>query len=104
MTLSVVKHAGQCDYVAKIFDMKGPTFEKIIIEFVKIVAQYAYKLFVDDLTEKCTVQVVNAKEQHFEYYSFSLYATGATFQRSNRPSATLQVTKIFYIVKHKLYV
>ncbi|PXF40012.1 hypothetical protein BWQ96_10280 [Gracilariopsis chorda] len=65
--------------MAKMFNLKGPTFENMIMSFVKVVSEYNYERLVEDLTKKYNVELLNEKKKIFKHYPFALYATVVTF-------------------------
>ena len=43
MTLCVLKHGEQCDFIVRTFGMKITVFEKLILRFVLGVSEFIYK-------------------------------------------------------------
>lgn len=46
MILVVLKHAGKWDFLAKMFGVKGPTFERMITSFIHLIQEQFYEIFV----------------------------------------------------------
>ena len=47
MVLAVVKHGGLLDFVARMFELKRSTFERLIIRFVKLFSMIVFHKMVD---------------------------------------------------------
>lgn len=42
MVLTVVKHGGNWDFLGNMFKIKGPTFEKLIMGYMKVIWERLY--------------------------------------------------------------
>ena len=49
MSLAVCKHSGQWEYFGKLFNIKGPTFVRLLTSFLNMLTDYAYDFYVDEL-------------------------------------------------------
>lgn len=103
MLLSVLKHAGQWDLLARVFGLKAPTFERIVIVMLRTVSALAYERYVAQMLHKYNMAYLIEKQQTFAHFPFARYATDATFHHTNRPTGNMQESKQYYSGKHKLY-
>lgn len=103
MTLTVLKAGGQWDVLAKLFGMKGPTFERHILNFIAIIHRELYSKYVEKLEQDWTMQKLAECGHQFEHHPSARYATDVTFQHSNRPGGNLQEAKKDFSGKHHLY-
>jgi len=103
MLLSVLKHAGSWDFLAKMFQIKGPTFEKLISGFHSTAADTMYELFVLRVRDKQTMAHTIYHKNCFKEFPYCEYGIDVTFQQSNRPSGNMQEAKVYYSGKHELY-
>ncbi|ETV97367.1 hypothetical protein H310_09702 [Aphanomyces invadans] len=91
MLLSVLKHCNAWDKHALDFNMKAPTFEKMIQRVIDI-----YVMPVN-----MTRQVQQGKA--FANFPSALYCTDVKFQPSYRPTGRFDEAKHYFSGKHKLY-
>lgn len=49
MLLSVLKNGGNWDFLGCVFKMKGPTFERLIAGYLKMLSKHAYTSCVEDI-------------------------------------------------------
>lgn len=103
MVLTVLKNGGHWDILAKLFHMKGPTFERHILNFINIIHDVLYSIYVEKLEEKWTMQNLRECSYRFENHPSARYATDVTFHHSNRPGGNLQEAKRYFSGKHHLY-
>eukprot|EP00171_Calliarthron_tuberculosum_P021823 IDg21823t1 len=103
MTLTVLKHGGAWDILAKVFRMKGPTFERMIVCFMRVLASRVDQLFVQDVGNNFTMAHLREKKRTFKSCEFAVEAIDVTFQQANRPSGNMQEGKVYFSGKHKLY-
>ena len=103
MLLSTLKHAGTWDFNGKMFGVKGPTFERMIIGFVGKIVHVLYKTVVLQWEERYTMERLVKEKSTFKHYKFALYVTDVTFQNANRPSGNHEEAKGHFTNKHTLY-
>lgn len=103
MLLTVMKHGGHWDILGRVFKIKGPTFERMITKFIRLVSDHIYKIFVTDMVSESTMSDFNATGKRFSNFPEALYAVDVTFQQSFRPSGSIQEGKLYFSGKHKLY-
>ena len=103
MLLTVLKHGGNWDFLAQMFKVKGPTFEKIICRFMNIVWEVLYELTVEQAGKQWKMSQYFSSKKTFKNFKYARYATDVTFLNTNRPSGNLQEAKSYYSGKHKLY-
>lgn len=85
MTLVVLKHGGLWDELARGFNMKGPTFERLITRYVVLISDYMYNLHVRHCAAYYTMKRLKRNNLQFENFPNARYATDVTFQQANRP-------------------
>lgn len=103
MTLATAKHGGQWDWLSKMFGMKGPTFERLILNFMGIITPKLKYLYVQKWGEACTVHNVSKHGRLFKNFPCARYATDVTFQLAYRPSGSIQEGTVYFSGKHKNY-
>jgi hypothetical protein len=87
MTLTVFKYGDRWDVMAKVFELKSATFEKLITTFIDAVSPLMYdKLVVQALKEYSMENLYNTNRQ-FKHFPGALYATDVRFQETNRLTA-----------------
>lgn len=86
MTLKTLKHSVNSDFLANIFNMKGPPFDALVMSVIVMILGLMYKSFVEDLGRRYTMANVHADGTQFKYQEYTLYSTDVTLQQSNRPS------------------
>lgn len=94
---------GSVGFLAKIFGLKGPTFEAINNKYVQMIAEKMYELSVQKLGNRYPMCKLIEKNRLFTSYKYARYATDVTFQQSFRPRGSLQEGKRYFSANHKLY-
>lgn len=89
MTLVTLKHAGSWDWLARMFKMKGATFERIIVKFIRMLAPKLYEIFVESAADGYTISKLASTGSTFANYPCARYAVDVTFQQANRPNVSL---------------
>lgn len=103
MSLAVLKHGGSWDVLAKVFEMKTPTFERLICGFIKAVSKELVELFVSPVSRAYSMECLQEHKTTFKNFPCAIEAIDVTFQQSNRPSGNMQEGKRYFSGKHKLY-
>ena len=103
MTLAVLKHGGQWDFLAKMFRLEGPTFERMIMKFIYIISYPVFEHYVEYQGQKWKIKLMSRKKIGFKNYPIARYATDVTFQQSFRSSGSVEEGKLYFSGKHKLY-
>lgn len=103
MLLTVLKHGGNWDFLAKMFNCKGPNFERLMIKYCKAISPILYKQFVEEAEQRFTYKRLFDRNRLFANHPSARYATDVCFQQSNRPSGNMQEALPWYSGKHKLY-
>ena len=93
MTLTFLKHASQWDHAARMFNMKGPTFERPIMKFILIPSEFVYEAFLKNGVVDWSMAAMLARDWKFKNFRFARYATDVTFQQEFRPSGSVQKGK-----------
>ena len=99
----MLKHGGQLDMLARVFDMKGPTFEQLVTRFVQLISQFVFACFVEKVGELRKMADLQKSQQTFKAFPEARYATDVTFQQAFRPSRGIEEGKRYFSGKHKLY-
>ena len=103
VTLTMLKHGGQWDMLARVFDMKVPTFERLVTRFVQLISHFVFACFVEKVGELHTMADLQKSQQTFKAFPEARYATDVTFQHAFRPSGSIEKGKRYFSGKHKLY-
>ena len=103
LLLVVSKHGGQWDVLGRLFNLKGPTFERMITRFASQISNHMYTVFVTKLTEEITMQAQRSRSCTFNNHPEARYAVYDTFQQSAHQSGSLNRGKLYLGGKHKLY-
>ena len=93
MTLSVHKHGGTWDFLAKMFGQKTSAFERLIVRFIRILSEPVYEQYVTYCHKRWSMKELSDKGKLFKEYPMARYATDVTFQPSFRPSGSLEEGK-----------
>ena len=96
LLLCTLKHAGNWDFNGKMFDIKGPTFERMILGFADRICDTLYSLAVEKYEKNYTMGRLVKDGTTFGHYKFSLYATDVTFQHTNRPAGNHEEAKVYF--------
>ena len=102
MTLMVLKHASQWDHAARMFNIKGPTFERLIMEFILMLSEFVYQAFLKNGFVDWSMAAMLARDSESKKFPFARYATDVTFQQGFRPSGSVREGKKHFTGKHKL--
>lgn len=85
------------------FNIKGSTFEQLILNFVKLLSVYAYDLYVIAAAYSFNMTTLLRNKSVFETYGTARYAADVTFVQTSRPRGNMEKGKSHYRSKHKLY-
>ena len=85
MLLTVLKHGGNWDLLGRIVKIKWPPFERLIMNFIRLISEEFYRQFVVQTAEHHSMTVLEENEKTFKNFKYALYATDVTFQDTNRP-------------------
>lgn len=99
MMLTVMKHGGKWDFLGQMFKIKGPTFEKMIVNFMHVVGPPLVSGLIEDIRKERRGELV----KKFVNFPYASYATDVTFQQCNRPSGNMAEGKKYFSGKHHLY-
>lgn len=101
--LTIVKHGSNWDFLGVLFDLKGPTFERIIFYVLDVLSDFSYDVFVERLAKTWTMARPVERNQTLKTFIYARYAADVTFQQCNRPGRNMAEGKPYYSAKHKLY-
>ena len=77
--LTAFKHGGQCDYLGRLFDKSGTTFERTVMRFIEVVNEEIYETVVLNLGESWTMKGMIPTQKTFMTFKFCRYATDVIF-------------------------
>ncbi|PXF40870.1 hypothetical protein BWQ96_09415 [Gracilariopsis chorda] len=103
LTLTVLKHGGEWDVLARVFKMKGPTFERLVTKFVCLISSFPYESFVTEFGKLHSMALLRDDGKHFSTFEEGHYATDVTFQQGFRPGSKIEEEKRYFSVEYKLY-
>lgn len=103
MILVTCKQGGAWDWIGRMFNIKGPTFQKMITRFIDMLAPFMHDCFVKKVTEQFTMTRLMSTGRTFSNYACARYAVDVTFQRAERPSGSVAEGKKYFSGKHKAY-
>lgn len=93
MSLVVLKHGGSWDLLAKVFDIKPPTFERMICGFMPIASKILCELFVDPVAQEYSMECLEENDARFTNFPLAIEAIDVTLQQGNSPSGNMQEGK-----------
>ena len=76
--------------LTRVFGMKGPTFERLVIRFVSLISQSIFDCFVEKAGELNKISDLRESQQNFKSFPESRYATDVTFRQAFRPSGSIE--------------
>ena len=103
MVLVTAKNGGTWDFLARIFHIKAPTFERLVTKFVSIFSEPLFDKCVLEPHVHYTMSKLSQSKKLFKNYPCARYAKDVTFQQANRPSGSLEEGKKYDSGKHKVY-
>ena len=83
--------------------LKRPSFEKLKIKFVNIIALPVYQHYVERQAGEWTMDKLYESLRNVRQSPIALYATDVTFQPSLRASGRVEEGKKYFSGKHKQY-
>lgn len=86
ITLATLSHGGKWDWMGHIFEMKGPTFEGVILCFVEMVVDKAQEMFLKNISDEITMYRLVLDFGRLHKYPFDRYKTYVTSKMASRPS------------------
>lgn len=98
-----VKHGGTWDFLARMFRIPGPTFERMVMKVIDVATPVLYEKLVNSYERKFSMERLMKGNATFKHHWFALYATDVTFQQSNQPMENNDETRAWYSKKHKLF-
>ena len=85
------------------FDINGPTFERLVVRFLDAILPIVQELHIHYIAEYFKMSKLPQRKATFRTYELARYATDVTFQQSNRPAGNHSESKAMFSGKHKLY-
>ena len=90
MTLAVLKHGGSWDFLARMFGQKTSAFERMIVQFIRMLYEPVYEQYVVYKTKRWSMKMLHDNNRMFKNYPMARYAIDVTFQPSFRPSESIE--------------
>lgn len=103
MTLATLKHGGHWEFMGRMFGIKGPTFERMVLRFITMLSPVIQDRFVAKAASEWDMDKLHEAEKTFTSFKCARYATDVTFQQALRPSGNIFEGKRYFSGKHKLY-
>lgn len=103
MSLVILKHGEQRDWLARMFIIKAPTFKRMITKFMDILVDSIYEIYLESWAEERSLQKLIRHSPTFSYFPCARYATDITFQLSIRPSRSIREDSFQISGNHKAY-
>ncbi|RQM29800.1 hypothetical protein B5M09_012234 [Aphanomyces astaci] len=91
-----MKTGGSWDIVATIFKEASPTFQKRVMNFVRVLHPFVMRKNVNALADKWTMLLLSTSGQRFANYPYACYATDVTFQQTNVPPDSYADKNVYY--------
>ena len=79
MLLVVIKHGGRWDFLGRMFDIKAPTIERLIVRILDAILPTVQELHVHRIAEYFTMSKLLQRKTTFRTYKLARYATDVTF-------------------------
>ena len=76
----VIKHGCRWDFLGRMFDIKGSTFERLIVRFLDAILLNVKKLHIHPIVVYLTMSKLLQRKTPLRTYEFARYATDVTFQ------------------------
>lgn len=92
MVLTAMNFGGMWDVLSQLFKIKTQTLETLVMGFYRVIAAPMYDA---EVKERSAVEVRDVGK-NFSYFPLEMYATGVTFQNSNRPSENHDEEKVSF--------
>lgn len=67
-TMTVLKHGGQWQILARVFNMKPPTFERLVTRFLRLVSDYLYVEFVTKVGNMYSMERLMNEQGRFDVF------------------------------------
>ena len=99
----MLKHEGQWEFLAKMFSLKGLTFERMITRFIDIISYPVFEHYVEYEGKKWKMAFMACKKIGFKNAPMTRYAPDVTFQQRFRPSSSLEEDILYFSGKHKRF-
>lgn len=79
MTLPVLMHRGQLGFMRNVFRIKGPTFDKLIVGYIRVDSRPLYEAYVKTVLSNCHI----SSNRRFHHFKSACYATDVKLQQFN---------------------
>lgn len=84
-----------------IFDMKGSSFERMVMKFNDNTSNIFYHTFVEKEKTTLSMAQIVENEKKISTFKYARYATDVIFQQHLRPRGRLEEGKNYFSGKHK---
>ena len=68
MTLTFLKHDSQWDHAARMFNLKGSTFERLIMKFILMISEFVYQALVKNGLVDWSMAAMLARDSKFKIF------------------------------------
>lgn len=89
MTLFEFKHGRAWDILAKAFEMKALTLERMIWGFIPVSSKILSDLHINTVVHAYSMLCLEDGNERFKNFPMAIEAIDVTFQESNRPSGNI---------------
>lgn len=103
MFLAVLKYGGSWDVLANVFKMKAPTFERLILGFIRAASPVLSGICVTPISQSYSMEGLREENTMFKNFPVAIEAIDITFQQASSPSGNMLEGKRYFSGKHKLY-
>ncbi|KAF0722463.1 hypothetical protein Ae201684P_003507 [Aphanomyces euteiches] len=100
MTLSVLKNGGKWLTNTLVFNIKAPTFQRMITKFISLLSPILHDAWVENVVTDQPMEKIVSSGSAFDKYPCARYATDVTFQQTNTP---IRNADTYYSQKHHLH-
>lgn len=104
MLLTMMKHGGIWDFLTRVFNCKGPNFERLMISFATVAPPLSYKAMVESIENPFTFFSMLKRKKPFCSFQAAQYTTDVSFQQSYRPIGSMKEAQPRYSEKRNLHV
>ena len=81
MFLTVMKHGGSWDFLARMFQISASSFERLVMKFSDTIGDVLFDTLVVKAEKKYFMQRLMRDKTVFSNFPFARYATDVTFQQ-----------------------
>lgn len=83
-------------FLSKIFNCKGPNFERLMTRFITVASSLLHKSIVESVEKLFTFYSMFKRKKTFRTFQAARYATGVCFHQSYRPTGLIKEAQPWY--------